>query len=146
MEKTALYNFHKNSGAKFVPFAGYEMPIQYKEGIVKEHISTRQSAGFFDVSHMGQLYISGNNSIAFMSSIPLGILHNIMFLSTISSTKSRINSTNNRVHYYNLQWSSIYDQYSINLGLHHYFTESRSSISNESNFVNGISITFIYNY
>ena len=55
MEKTALYDFHKNLGAKFVPFAGYEMPIQYKEGIVKEHISTRQSAGFFDVSHMGQL-------------------------------------------------------------------------------------------
>ena len=90
--------------------------------------------------------ISGNNSIAFMSSIPLGILHNIMFLSIISSTKSRINSTNNRDHYYNLQWSSIYDQYSINLGLHHYFAESRSSISNETNFVNGISITFIYNY
>ena len=62
MEKTALYNFHKNLGAKFVPFAGYEMPIQYKEGIVKEHISTRQSAGFFDVSHMGQLFVSGNKS------------------------------------------------------------------------------------
>ena len=62
MEKTALYNLHKNLGAKFVPFAGYEMPIQYKEGIVKEHISTRQSAGFFDVSHMGQLFISGNKS------------------------------------------------------------------------------------
>ena len=60
MEKTALYNFHKNLGAKFVPFAGYEMPIQYKDGIVKEHISTRQYAGFFDVSHMGQLFISGN--------------------------------------------------------------------------------------
>ena len=62
MEKTALYDFHKNLGAKFVPFAGYEMPIQYKDGIVKEHISTRQSAGFFDVSHMGQLFISGNKS------------------------------------------------------------------------------------
>ena len=62
MEKTALYNFHKNLGAKFVPFAGYEMPIQYKEGIVKEHISTRKAAGFFDVSHMGQLYVSGKNS------------------------------------------------------------------------------------
>ena len=58
MEKTALYNFHKNLGAKFVAFAGYEMPIQYKDGIVKEHISTRQTAGFFDVSHMGQLFIS----------------------------------------------------------------------------------------
>ncbi len=62
MEKTALYNFHKNLGAKFVPFAGYEMPIQYKDGIVKEHISTRQAAGFFDVSHMGQLFISGDKS------------------------------------------------------------------------------------
>ena len=62
MEKTALYNFHKNLGAKFVPFAGYEMPIQYREGIVKEHISTRQTAGFFDVSHMGQLFISGDKS------------------------------------------------------------------------------------
>ena len=63
MEKTALYNFHKNLGAKFVPFAGYEMPIQYKDGIVKEHISTRQSAGFFDVSHMGQLFVSENKSL-----------------------------------------------------------------------------------
>ena len=62
MEKTALYNFHKNLGAKFVSFAGYEMPIQYKDGIVKEHISTRQAAGFFDVSHMGQLFVSGDNS------------------------------------------------------------------------------------
>ena len=62
MEKTALYNFHKNLGAKFVPFAGYEMPIQYKDGIVKEHISTRQSAGFFDVSHMGQFFVSGGRS------------------------------------------------------------------------------------
>ena len=63
MQKTALYNFHKNSGAKFVPFAGYEMPIQYKDGIVKEHIDTRQSAGFFDVSHMGQFFILGNKSL-----------------------------------------------------------------------------------
>ncbi len=45
-QKTVLYNFHKNLGAKFVSFAGYEMPIQYKDGIVKEHISTRESAGF----------------------------------------------------------------------------------------------------
>ena len=59
MEKTALYNFHKKLGAKFVPFAGYEMPIQYKDGIVKEHISYKTVAGFFDVSHMGQLFISG---------------------------------------------------------------------------------------
>jgi len=62
-QKTVLYDFHKNLGAKFVPFAGYEMPIQYKDGIVKEHIDTRQSAGFFDVSHMGQLFVSGEKSL-----------------------------------------------------------------------------------
>ena len=59
VQKTALYNCHKNLGAKFMSFAGYEMPIQYSEGIVKEHISTRTFAGFFDVSHMGQFYVSG---------------------------------------------------------------------------------------
>jgi aminomethyltransferase len=62
-QKTALYEYHKNLGAKFVPFAGYEMPIQYKEGIVKEHISTRSYAGFFDVSHMGQLFLEGDDTL-----------------------------------------------------------------------------------
>tara|TARA_B100001093_G_scaffold260086_1_gene248593 strand:+ start:66 stop:1160 length:1095 start_codon:yes stop_codon:yes gene_type:complete len=62
-QKTALYNIHKNLGAKFVPFAGYEMPIQYKDGIVKEHISTRTYAGFFDVSHMGQFFLEGDDSL-----------------------------------------------------------------------------------
>ena len=61
--KTALYNYHKNLGAKFVPFAGYEMPIQYSDGIVKEHISTRTYAGFFDVSHMGQFFLEGDKSL-----------------------------------------------------------------------------------
>ena len=63
IQKTALYNYHKNLGAKFVPFAGYEMPIQYKEGIVKEHISTRTHAGFFDVSHMGQFFLEGDETL-----------------------------------------------------------------------------------
>ena len=61
VQKTILYNYHKDLGAKFVSFAGYEMPIQYAEGIVKEHISTRTYAGFFDVSHMGQFYINGKD-------------------------------------------------------------------------------------
>ena len=63
VQKTALYNLHKSLGAKFVPFAGYEMPIQYKDGIVKEHISTRSYAGFFDVSHMGQFFLEGDNTL-----------------------------------------------------------------------------------
>ena len=61
VQKTVLYDYHKTLGAKFVSFAGYEMPIQYSDGIIKEHISTRTFAGFFDVSHMGQFYVSGEN-------------------------------------------------------------------------------------
>jgi len=63
-QKTALYNYHKNLGAKFVPFAGYEMPVQYTSGIVEEHKITRSNAGLFDVSHMGQLLIEGNESLS----------------------------------------------------------------------------------
>ena len=63
VQKTALNNYHKNLGAKFVPFAGYEMPIQYKHGIVNEHISTTTHAGFFDVSHMGQFFLEGDETL-----------------------------------------------------------------------------------
>ena len=61
--KTKLYNLHQKHGAKFVPFAGYEMPIQYPEGIVEEHKYTRSDAGLFDVSHMGQLFIKGGEEL-----------------------------------------------------------------------------------
>jgi len=63
MQKTALYDYHKSLGAKFVPFAGYEMPVQYSSGIVEEHKITRTNAGLFDVSHMGQLLIEGNENL-----------------------------------------------------------------------------------
>ena len=63
MNKTALYNLHKKFDAKFVSFAGYEMPIQYKNGIISEHNLTRQKSGIFDVSHMGQLFIEGDDSL-----------------------------------------------------------------------------------
>ena len=62
-QKTALYDYHKSLGAKFVPFAGYEMPVQYSSGIVEEHKITRSNAGLFDVSHMGQLLIEGNEDL-----------------------------------------------------------------------------------
>jgi aminomethyltransferase len=48
-------------GAKMVPFAGYEMPVQYPSGILKEHLHTREGAGLFDVSHMGQAFLSGDD-------------------------------------------------------------------------------------
>ncbi len=64
IQKTALYDYHKSLGAKFVPFAGYEMPVEYSSGIVDEHILTRSSVGMFDVSHMGQLSIEGKDDLA----------------------------------------------------------------------------------
>ena len=59
--KTPFYQMHVDSDARMVPFAGYEMPVQY-EGIKAEHLHTRASAGLFDVSHMGQLLISGETA------------------------------------------------------------------------------------
>jgi len=61
LNKTSFYQQHLAAGAKMVPFAGYVMPINYADGIIKEHLHTRESAGLFDVSHMGQLVISGDD-------------------------------------------------------------------------------------
>ena len=62
-KKTSLYQLHHNNSAKFVEFAGYQMPIQYSDGIVEEHKFTRSHAGIFDVSHMGQLLIYGSDDL-----------------------------------------------------------------------------------
>ena len=62
-KKTSLYQLHQDSKAKFVEFAGYQMPIQYSDGIVEEHKFTRNHSGIFDVSHMGQLFIYGNEDL-----------------------------------------------------------------------------------
>ena len=63
-KKTALNSLHIKYGAKLVSFAGYEMPIQYSGGIIEEHKNTRENAGIFDVSHMGQLLIKGDDLLA----------------------------------------------------------------------------------
>jgi len=55
--KTKLHAKHVSLGAKMVPFAGYDMPVQYPMGVMKEHLHTREKAGLFDVSHMGQCFI-----------------------------------------------------------------------------------------
>jgi len=55
LKRTPLYDFHVLLGAKMVPFAGYDMPVQYPAGVLKEHLHTRAAAGLFDVSHMGQV-------------------------------------------------------------------------------------------
>lgn len=69
MNQTALLQCHKELGAKIVPFAGYEMPLYYDLGIIKEHMWVRNSCGVFDVSHMGQLLITGSNVAKLLSII-----------------------------------------------------------------------------
>jgi aminomethyltransferase len=59
LKKTPLYDAHVAAGARMVPFAGYSMPVQYKDGVLKEHLWTREHAGLFDVSHMGQARLRG---------------------------------------------------------------------------------------
>jgi glycine cleavage system aminomethyltransferase T len=59
LKTTPLTETHVALGARMVPFAGYSMPVQYSEGVLKEHLWTREHAGLFDVSHMGQARLRG---------------------------------------------------------------------------------------
>ena len=59
LQVTPLHDMHLGAGARMVPFAGYEMPVQYPQGIRREHLHTREHAGLFDVSHMGQASVAG---------------------------------------------------------------------------------------
>lgn len=59
LKQTPFYDLHLELGAKMVPFAGYDMPVQYQAGVMKEHLHTRSKAGLFDVSHMGQVILRG---------------------------------------------------------------------------------------
>ncbi len=75
LARTPLYNLHLELGAKMVPFAGYEMPVQYPTGVLKEHTHTRTQAGLFDVSHMGQVRLSGAEAAAALESlVPVDIV------------------------------------------------------------------------
>ncbi len=59
LKQTSFYDYHLAAGGKMVPFAGYSMPVQYSDGIMQEHLHCRDNAGLFDVSHMGQVVVSG---------------------------------------------------------------------------------------
>jgi aminomethyltransferase len=80
LKKTSLHALHIELGAKMVPFAGYDMPVQYPAGVLKEHLHTRQAAGLFDVSHMGQVRLipkSGNvgdAALALETLVPVDVL------------------------------------------------------------------------
>ncbi|NRA84588.1 MAG: glycine cleavage system aminomethyltransferase GcvT [Gammaproteobacteria bacterium] len=73
--KTPCYELHLEAGAKMVPFAGYDMPVQYPLGVKKEHLHTRDQAGLFDVSHMGQLKLIGAGAAAALEKlVPVDII------------------------------------------------------------------------
>ncbi|RJG07212.1 glycine cleavage system aminomethyltransferase GcvT [Noviherbaspirillum cavernae] len=75
LSRTPLYKLHLELGARMVPFAGYEMPVQYPTGVLKEHTHTRTQAGLFDVSHMGQVRLSGTGAAAALESlVPVDIV------------------------------------------------------------------------
>ncbi|MBZ0122334.1 MAG: glycine cleavage system aminomethyltransferase GcvT, partial [Roseovarius sp.] len=79
LRKTPLHALHRELGAKMVPFAGYEMPVQYSLGVMKEHLHTRAAAGLFDVSHMGQAILRheggvGPAALALESLVPVDLL------------------------------------------------------------------------
>jgi len=61
--KTPLYDCHVRAEGKIVPFAGYLLPVQYKTGVIAEHMAVRKAAGLFDVSHMGEVILEGNDAL-----------------------------------------------------------------------------------
>jgi aminomethyltransferase len=77
LKRTPLHDLHLSLGAKMVPFAGYEMPVQYKLGVMKEHLHCRAVAGFFDVSHMGQVILRGDDpegvALALETLVPVAV-------------------------------------------------------------------------
>jgi aminomethyltransferase len=78
LKRTPLFELHGELGGKMVPFAGYEMPVQYPLGIMNEHKHTRAKAGLFDVSHMGQVILKGESyeaaALAFEALMPVNVL------------------------------------------------------------------------
>ena len=68
LQRTPLHDRHVAAGARLVPFAGWEMPVQY-EGIRAEHLAVRERAGVFDVSHMGEIETSGPDAEAFLQRV-----------------------------------------------------------------------------
>jgi aminomethyltransferase len=69
LKKTPLNAWHREHGGQIVDFAGWEMPISYKPGIIEEHLATRKYGGLFDISHMGRFSISGKDAVPFLQHV-----------------------------------------------------------------------------
>ena len=63
-KKTPLYDCHVAEGGKIVPFGGYLLPVQYETGVIKEHMAVRTECGLFDVSHMGEIMLTGPDALS----------------------------------------------------------------------------------
>jgi aminomethyltransferase len=74
LKRLPLHDLHSEHGAKFVPFAGYEMPVQFSAGVMAEHVHTRTQAGLFDVSHMGQVVLLGDQAAALEALVPVDVI------------------------------------------------------------------------
>lgn len=96
LKVTHLHAYHKDVlKAKMVPFAGYDMPVLYPEGLIKEHLHCRENVGLFDVSHMGQVRIKGKDARAFLERLTVADLQALVpgkaTLSLIMNDKGGIN-------------------------------------------------------
>src|ERR1700722_2844121 len=68
LKKTALFEAHQKLGARLVDFGGWNMPVQYS-GIIEEHKAVREAAGGFDISHMGEFFVSGAGALDFLNGL-----------------------------------------------------------------------------
>ena len=64
LKRTPLYEAHLRCGGKMVEFGGFEMPVQYKTGVIREHMAVRTACGLFDVSHMGEVIMQGPDTVS----------------------------------------------------------------------------------
>jgi aminomethyltransferase len=90
LARTPLYDLHVSLGARIVPFAGYEMPVQYPAGIIAEHNWTREHAGLFDVSHMGQCFVEGPDFESAAAAMELLVPADILGLETWQQRYSQL--------------------------------------------------------
>ena len=74
LKRTPLYETHVRLGGRIVEFGGFEMPVQYPTGVIKEHMAVREACGLFDVSHMGEVLMEGPDAVT--SPSPLWLCRN----------------------------------------------------------------------
>ena len=89
LRKTPLHAVHREMGAKMVPFGGWEMPVEYA-GLITEHMAVRRAAGLFDVSHMGELEVSGPGALAFLQRVTCNDVARLMRRTPAASSSATV--------------------------------------------------------